>query len=276
MLIDWFTIGAQALNFVILVWLLKRFLYKPILDAIDAREARIAAQIAAAELKDAEARAARAEFEDKNDDLDRQRAALLRQAADDARAEGQRLQGEAREEAERVSAQRHEALRNEADDLSLELGRRTRDEVFATVRKTLKDLASASLEERMCEVFNGRLRAMDSQAKTQLDAALKAAVRPALVRSAFALPAEQREAVQSAVNDTFSADIAVIFETSPELIGGIELIANGQRIAWSVDDYLGALQDSVVELLGAPVVAPQKVKSDTAPVSKGGADELSG
>ena len=37
MLIDWFTVGAQALNFIILVWLLKRFLYKPILDAIDAR-----------------------------------------------------------------------------------------------------------------------------------------------------------------------------------------------------------------------------------------------
>jgi F-type H+-transporting ATPase subunit b len=43
MLIDWFTVGAQALNFLILVWLLKRFLYKPILDAIDAREKRIAA-----------------------------------------------------------------------------------------------------------------------------------------------------------------------------------------------------------------------------------------
>jgi F-type H+-transporting ATPase subunit b len=37
MLIDWFTVGAQVLNFLILVWLLKRFLYGPILDAIDAR-----------------------------------------------------------------------------------------------------------------------------------------------------------------------------------------------------------------------------------------------
>ena len=42
MLIDWFTVGAQALNFIILVWLLKRFLYKPILDAVDAREKRVA------------------------------------------------------------------------------------------------------------------------------------------------------------------------------------------------------------------------------------------
>ena len=43
MLIDWFTVSAQAVNFLILVWLMKRYLYQPILVAIDAREKRIAA-----------------------------------------------------------------------------------------------------------------------------------------------------------------------------------------------------------------------------------------
>ena len=51
MLIDWFTVGAQLLNFLILVWLLKRFLYKPILGAIDIRERRIAAELADAAAK---------------------------------------------------------------------------------------------------------------------------------------------------------------------------------------------------------------------------------
>jgi F-type H+-transporting ATPase subunit b len=51
MLIDWFTVGAQVLNFLILVWLLKRFLYKPILHAIDAREQRIAKELADADAK---------------------------------------------------------------------------------------------------------------------------------------------------------------------------------------------------------------------------------
>jgi len=45
MLIDWFTVGAQIVNFLILVWLLQHFLYKPILNAIDAREKRIAANL---------------------------------------------------------------------------------------------------------------------------------------------------------------------------------------------------------------------------------------
>ena len=43
MLIDWFTVGAQLLNFLILVCLMKRFLYQPVLDAIAAREQKIAA-----------------------------------------------------------------------------------------------------------------------------------------------------------------------------------------------------------------------------------------
>ena len=43
MLIDWFTVGAQALNFVLLVWMMRRYLYRPILNAVDAREKRIAA-----------------------------------------------------------------------------------------------------------------------------------------------------------------------------------------------------------------------------------------
>jgi len=66
MLIDWFTIAAQALNFLILVWLMKRFLYKPILNAIDAREQRIARELADADAKKAEAQKEREVFKGKN------------------------------------------------------------------------------------------------------------------------------------------------------------------------------------------------------------------
>ena len=55
MLIDWFTVGAQLLNFAILVWLMKRFLYQPILRAVDAREKHIAQALAQAEADKAQA-----------------------------------------------------------------------------------------------------------------------------------------------------------------------------------------------------------------------------
>ena len=137
MLIDWFTVGAQALNFLILVWLLKRFLYKPILDAIDAREKRIAAELADADAKKAEAKKERDEFQHKNEEFDQQRAALLSKATDEANAERQRLLDEARQAADALSAKRQEALRNDAAHLNQAISRRTQQEVFAIARKAL-------------------------------------------------------------------------------------------------------------------------------------------
>ena len=84
MLIDWFTVAAQILNFLILVWLLKRFLYKPILDAIDAREKRIITELADAAKKQKEAKQERDDFNKKNADFDQQRNELLRVATEAA------------------------------------------------------------------------------------------------------------------------------------------------------------------------------------------------
>src|SRR5580693_10050623 len=118
MLIDWFTVGAQALNFLILVWLLKRFLYKPILDAIDSRERKIAAELADAAAKKAEAQQEREEFQHKNDEFDQQRAALMSKATDEVKAERQRLLDEARQAADALRAKRQDALTQEYRNLN--------------------------------------------------------------------------------------------------------------------------------------------------------------
>ena len=249
MLIDWFTVGAQALNFLILVWLMKRFLYKPILNAIDAREKLIAKELADADAKKTEAQKERDEFQKKNQEFDQQRAALLTKATDEAKAERERLLDEARKAADALSAKRQEALKADAQSLNQAISRLTQKEVFAITRRALGDLATVSLEERMGEVFDRRLREMDGNAKTILGEALKKNTEPALVRSTFDLPAEQRAAIQNALNETFSADIHVRFETAPDLVSGIELTTNGQKIGWSIKDYLASLEKGVGELL---------------------------
>ena len=249
MLIDWFTVGAQALNFVILVWLMKRFLYKPVLAAIDVREKRIAKEIADADAKKADAQKEHDEFQHKNEEFDQQRAALLSKATDEAKSERQRLIDEARKAADALTAKRQDALRSDAQNLNQAIVRRTQGEVFAIARKALTDLATTSLEERFGEVFTRRLRAMDGQAKSDLAKALGTASGTALVRSAFDLPPEQRAIVQNALNETFSAEIHLQFETAPDLVSGIELTANGQKVAWSISDYLASLERDVGELL---------------------------
>jgi F-type H+-transporting ATPase subunit b len=263
MLIDWFTVGAQALNFVVLVWLLKRFLYKPILSAIDTREQRIAAELADAAAKQADAKQERDEFQRKNEEFDQQRAARLSTVEEEIVAERQRLLGEARQAADGLIAKRQDALMADARQLNKAIALRTHQEVFAIARKALSDLATAGLEERMCEVFTRRLREVDGDAKDKLGRALKTASAPGVVRSAFEMPAAQRVLVQSALNETFSADVDLRFETAPELVSGIELTANGHKVGWSIADYLASLEQGVVELLSTP--AAREPSSESTP-----------
>jgi len=257
MLIDWFTVGAQALNFLILVWLMKRYLYQPVLQAIDAREKRIAAQIADAVAKETTATQEKEEFQRKNTEFEKQRADMLGKAADEANAERQRLIDEARKTADALSARRDELLRSDAKNLHESIVRRTQAEVFAIARKTLTDLAGVSLEERMVAVFASRLQAMDGAARGKLAEALKNSAEPALIRSAFELPSAQRSVLQQAINVTFSADIHLRFATAPDIVSGIELSASGQNVTWSIADYLSSLEHGVDELLANPA-APAK------------------
>jgi len=242
MLIDWFTVSAQALNFILLIWLLKRFLYKPILAAVDTREQRIAAELADAETHKAEAQKKYAEYQLKIEQFEQQRAALLSQAVQQVGIERQKLLDEAKAAADALAAGRRSALLSGERSLNQVVRRQTEEQVFAIARKALTDLASVSLEERIGEVFTRQLRTMNDAAKSALAAALKTAEEPARVRSAFELPAAQRAAIQHALNETFTADVHVRFETTPELVSGIELTSNGQRISWSIADYLSSME----------------------------------
>lgn len=248
MLIDWFTVVAQAINFLILVWLMKRFLYQPILNAIDQRENRIAAELADADARKAEAREERDEFQRKNKAFEADRAELRRKAMEDAAAERQRLIQEAREAAEDLASKRQVALQNESANLSQALARRAQKEVFAIANQVLMDLAGASLEERAVEVFLGLLRDMDESTRVGLKDALKDSPS-GRIRTAFDLTEGQRASIQQALNETFSAQIQLTFETAPELVSGIEFATHGTKVAWTVADYLLTLEDGATKLL---------------------------
>lgn len=264
MLIDWFTVVAQVVNFLILVWLLKRFLYKPILNAVDAREKRVADELKNADAKEAEAQKEKDEFKRKNEDFDKQRNALLSKAKEDAKAERQRLLEEVRKEASYLKAKQHEALKNDEQNLSQEIGRRTQQEVFNIARKVLTDLAGTSLEERTIDVFAQRLRNLKDEEKKQLASALSASSGQVLIRTAFDLPQAQRDSIKKTLKETLGIETQPRFETSPDIVSGIELTSDGQKVAWSIADYLTSLQKSIDELLEEQ----SKSKAKTEPQTK--------
>lgn len=251
MLIDWFTVGAQVLNFLVLVWLMRRFLYKPILDAIDVREKRIAKGLADAHAKETEATKQLDEYQHKNEDFEQQRATLLTKASDQAKAEGARLVSEATKAADDISASRQEARKLEASTLNDSIRTRTHQEVFGIARKALTDLATVTWEESMTTVFIRRVEEMDAKTKEKLAGAMKAATEPAVIRSAFKLPSPQCTEIQHSLSRVFPGTTHVRFEVSPDLISGIELTANGQKVAWSIADYLTSLEQRVADVLSA-------------------------
>ena len=258
MVIDWFTVAAQALNFLILVWGMKRFLYKPIRRAIDEREKGIAKRLSDAALKDADATKERAELAKKNEEIDQQRAALLSKATEDAKTEGARLADEAGKAADALTTKRRAADLEDARNLSEAVRLRAQKEVFEIARKVLADLATASLEERVCATFTRRLRTLDEQSKAALASALATNANGAVVQSAFALPPDQRTVIQNAINETFSADVHLRYEAAPELVSGIQLTAGGLRVGWNIADYLASLEKNTAALLAAtsPSSAP--------------------
>jgi F-type H+-transporting ATPase subunit b len=249
MLIDWFTVIAQTVNFLILVWLMKRYLYQPILKALDSREQRIAAELAHADAKEAEAIAERDEFKRKNEEFDKQRAGLLNKASDEAASERQRLLDTARKDADSLRGKQQESLRSEYQHLNEELAHRTQSEVFDIVRKVLADLSGESLEARMTEVFVQRMKGLNSDEKSRLAVMFKSPYQPALIRSAFELAPEQRTTIENAIKGTLAATATARFEVVPNLVSGIELVIQGQKVAWSIAEYLTSLEKDVNELL---------------------------
>ena len=249
MLIDWFTVGAQAINFLVLVWLLKRFLYQPVLNAIDAREKRIAGDLAAAAAAQSQVQKSRDEVAAQAKTFDEEREARLAKATLDATAMGAELLGKARKAADSLTAAGRAAMQTDAATLSRELARLAAGESMSIARAALKDLADADLQAQIVSVFAQRLRQMDPRTKESMTASLKLADGNACASSVFELSDQEKATVQTALNESLSADIHLQFKTSSAGIAGIELDFAGQRLSWTIADYLTGLQGKVDALM---------------------------
>ncbi len=245
MQINWFTVIAQVLNFLLLVWLLKRFLYKPILKAIAEREGKIASQIKDAEAKDTLAKKEQAEFSKKNETFDKQKKGLMDKAVAETNEERDKLLEAARNDATELRSKLEKALNEMQENLNLDIAQKTQQEVFAIARKTLNDLASASLEEQAANLFIKRINELNKEEKKQFADAFKSGSNPVLVQSAFDLSEKQQTGIKSTVAKILGPETNFLFKTAPGLISGIELTSNGYKLAWSISEYLNSLQKSI-------------------------------
>lgn len=249
MLIDWFTVVAQIFNFLVLVYLLKRFLYKPVIRAMDERERRIAAGLEEAERREHEARQELHRYEEKNREIDSQREALTNQIKEEVESQRKELMSTARHQVDTVRNNWYQAVEREKQAFLEALRERTSKETCAVARRALKDLGNAELEHAVVRVFIERLRSLDEGKRRALVESAIQSKREVTVTSAFEIPQETSREIEEVLGQHITGPMDLHFETSPDVICGIELRTHGRKVAWSVKDYLEGLETVLGEIL---------------------------
>lgn len=253
--IDWFTVVAQILNFIVLVWILKRFLYQPVLRAIAERQVRVQKSLTDASALKEEATAQMAKLEIERRELTEGREAAIREAQSEGKAERQRLTEEAHTEFEVARKRWRNALAREQDEFQRELSEQAHVEVIAIADKLLRDLSDTDLQERILTKFLQMIDGLNAEERAKLQASDGGT---AVVRSAFELPIERRKAIESATRKILGETAPIEFETKPSLGCGIELSVDGQKIAWTLDNYLHSLDTWVREFVSRQLKHPEK------------------
>ncbi|HPL63211.1 MAG: hypothetical protein PHG91_04785 [Syntrophales bacterium] len=243
--IDWFVFFAQIVNFLILVYLLKRFLYGRIVKAMDARETRIRQAYEEAEKCRCEARELADGYQRKQDELRQNSERMLNEAREEAESYRKDLLQKTRDEIEAVRTRWRETVDREKDTFLEDLRKRAGMQVYAIARRALADLAGSGLESRMADVFIDRIRDLGSDEVKIIRDAVRTSGGVVKIQSAFHLSPEIRQRVGEAVRRSFDTDgVAVDFDENPDVISGLELRTAGHKMAWSLGDYLESLEEN--------------------------------
>lgn len=239
--INWLTFFAQIINFLILVAVLQRFLYGPIIRAMDRREQKISDRIQAAEKQRQEAQAEAEKYRQMQQEFAGEREAMFSQLKAEVEQTRKALMENMREEVDNTSRRWQEGIKRQQDAFMLELRHRASVQVQSAIRRALIDLANVDLEQQMIDAFIERIEKLNECAI----ASLNHNSNPIVVCSSFEIPELAKPKIIQAVRDKIPSHINLEFETEPDLICGIELRASGYKLAWSVENYLDTLEESL-------------------------------
>jgi F-type H+-transporting ATPase subunit b len=248
-LIDWFTVAAQIVNFLILVFLLKHFLYDRILKAMDRREERIQNRLEEAQSKKQEAEQEAETHRRERRDLEAKRSDMLAEAAKEAEKERKRLVQEARDQVASLRQKWQTSLDREKASFTRELRLRAGREVYAVCRKALRDLADADVEIRMVQVLLQHLTGLEEDERSAMARAALAAGTRVAVRSGFDLPSGLEQELTRGIQEHLGGDIEVAYETDSDQGPGIELRMNGRKLSWGFENYLDELEARALDAL---------------------------
>ncbi|WP_187170331.1 hypothetical protein [Salidesulfovibrio onnuriiensis] len=247
MLIDWYTVAAQALNFLVLVALLKIFLFDRVVKIMDQRQQSIDERLRQAREEREQAEALRLSLEAERSALEENRDRELRRAAQEADERRRELLEQARKEVDGQREAWRESLRRERDDLDRRLAGVLAGGVLDVSARALGDLAGQDMIPPMADRFLDELRALPEQERKAL---VRGAGESGVLEIAafFPLPASERERVAGSVREILGTDAKIRFTESSDAPGMV-VSADGRRFGWDVTRYFDRLAESVEEVL---------------------------
>ncbi len=248
-MIDWFTVSAQIINFLILIFLLKKFLYGPIIRAMDKREETIAGRLNEAGRKQDEAREEIERYRRKNEDFESRRADMLAEAKAAAEQQKKKLIALARKDVDDIKDRWREAVSQEKQAFLRNLRDRIATEIYAIAGKVFSDLADMSFEEHVIDTFLRKLNTLDQEELDIIKTKLKVSGDGITIATSFEIPEQKLRAVSETVRRITGTDLKPEFVLSKDVLCGIELRAKGYTLGWNVDVYLKSLEEEFGRML---------------------------
>lgn len=249
MLIDWFTVVAQIINFLILLALLKWLLFDRVVRAMDEREEKIATRIRNAQQKQDDVEQRIKALDRERQEFEANQQQRIEEAGKEAQDQRRELLKKAREEVERSRSDWEDALRRDQQEVIDQLGRQAGQGLQKAMRQALQDLADADLEDSIVRAFLNRVRDMDNELRQQFHASLESGKNRVEIVSARPLSEDMQRAVAEALETQLDHDVKTVFDESPDLLAGLELRINGHALAWNLDRYLEGFQDALRQSL---------------------------
>jgi F-type H+-transporting ATPase subunit b len=239
-------------NFLILMVLLKIFLFDRIKHAMDQRENNIKERFDKAKEQEAKAKQARVSFENKTQSLQDEWDDRLKQADKEAKERRESLIKQAREEVDDLKKKWRNALEQEKASFFDRFKKQAARLIFDTVEKTLSDLADTRAQEQAVKKFLSRFEELDKE-----DLPREVETQPR-VTTGFDLSESQQKSIQKTVSQKLPDLQDIAFEVRPELVFGIAFSAGGKKMTWHAHDYISALEKQINQAIESKDHEPQK------------------
>ena len=240
-MIDWFTVAAQIVNFLILVWLLNRFLFKPIRGAMAKREKKMADALSRTRQAEQEAQASALALESEKTAFAEARESLMDEAREEVARWRETTMESAREEVESLRRTWMASMSRDRQAFLDRLKRLVARQVMRIGEKTIRDLSDQGLNRQVLRVFlekvADRKNALSRQATNQ----------EIVVQSGIVLDDEDDRMLQERLSKWFPTAAPIRIETHPQLGPGIQLVVGDRTAAWHLADYLQDLETEIME-----------------------------